>query len=118
MTWTAAARLNGWIGSGGNRGSSIRLRLVPNLVKRAQIGGNGKEIIIASCCPECGITVSRQCSALPEPPHPPRPPRTTFPISVEPTAPHCGRDCVAFLPKYHSCTCFLSIMGDESRDYG
>lgn len=43
----------------------IRLCVIPNLVKWAQIGENGKEIIMASCCPECGAMVNHQHSALP-----------------------------------------------------
>lgn len=37
----------------------------PNLTEWAQIEENGKEIIIASCCPECGATVNHRRSALP-----------------------------------------------------
>lgn len=85
-----------------------------NLLKWAQIGENVKEIIIASCCPECGAMVDHQHSALPirlvahQTQH--------SPLVPSPQLHTVGR-CVAFLSEYHSCTCFHSKMGDEMWNY-
>lgn len=114
LKWLSALKWSGENFAVQNTLAPIALCVMPNLHKWAQIGENVKEIIIASCCPECGATVDHRRSALPIRlvAH-----QTQHSRSASSPQLHIVGRCAAFLSEYHSCTCFLSKMGDERSNY-
>lgn len=88
--------------------------LLFRVLKWDQIGEKVKEIITGSLCPQCGAIVGHLHSTLPiqlvahQAQH--------SPFVSSPLLRTVWR-CVAFLSEYHSCTCFLSKMGDERTNY-